>query len=86
MFRPIRSISRIIKIAAGTDHNLALDALGRLFSWGSGKFGKLGQGDEFFRAVPTIVSDLNDVIVVEISAGMSHSACIASTGKVYSWG
>lgn len=32
-FRPIRGLSRITQVSTGTNHTLALDALGRIWTW-----------------------------------------------------
>jgi alpha-tubulin suppressor-like RCC1 family protein len=36
---------KVIEIAAGEDHSLALTEAGEVFSWGHGLYGQLGQGD-----------------------------------------
>jgi alpha-tubulin suppressor-like RCC1 family protein len=87
-FRPIRALSRIVQVAAGAQHSLALDALGRVHIWGSGKYGKLGLGDELFRATPVVLSALNELdgAIAMVSAGQDHSACVSERGKVFCWG
>jgi len=44
---------RVANVSCGMFHSLAVDTLGRVWSWGSGNFGKLGHGDEEPRFVPT---------------------------------
>jgi alpha-tubulin suppressor-like RCC1 family protein len=77
-----------VQIAAGAQHSVALDALGRVFAWGSGKNGKLGLGDELYRATPVHLLELATAAgqVRKISAGQEHSACISRDGKAFSWG
>lgn len=43
----------------------------------------MGEGDEF---TPGLVDSLARVRVVLVSAGDSHTAALAETGKVYCWG
>ena len=38
----IQSLNNIVGIAAGYYHSLALNDTGKMFSWGSGSWGKLG--------------------------------------------
>ena len=77
---------RIVSIACGWDHCLALDNRGRVRSWGSGQNGKLGKGDEDSVSVPSFVTALDGVCVVSISAGCEHSAAVSDEGLMYSWG
>jgi alpha-tubulin suppressor-like RCC1 family protein len=35
---------RIVAVASGWRHSLALDAEGRVYSWGWGSYGQLGHG------------------------------------------
>lgn len=37
---------KIVEIACGDSHNLALNAEGKVFAWGSGAYGRLGLGTE----------------------------------------
>ena len=37
---------RLVQIAAGGKHSLAVSSTGQLFSWGSSQFGQLGHGDK----------------------------------------
>ena len=81
-------MAQITKVAAGAKHNLALDVYGRVFVWGSGKNGKLGLGDEHYRAAPVCLDVIGELAgpVHFIAAGDESSACISRTGKAFSWG
>lgn len=51
---------------------------GRVYSFGNNYYGQLGQGDNgdtgvYNRKVPTLISELENEVVVSISAGHSHS-------------
>lgn len=35
-------LQNIIKISSGLEHTLALDMSGKVYSWGNGKYGSLG--------------------------------------------
>ena len=42
----ISKLEGIVKVKCGTNHCLALNKNGEVFSWGSGKTGELGNGIE----------------------------------------
>lgn len=58
----------------------------QLFTWGCGKQGRLGHGNEDDILVPTEIQMLSNMRVSQVSAGESHCAAITQTGKVYVWG
>jgi alpha-tubulin suppressor-like RCC1 family protein len=59
----------IVKINSGATHTAAIDQFGRLFTFGSNKFGQLGVGD--FKAH----SGLNIISGSLISHHVSHVSC-----------
>lgn len=72
---------KIVSIATGSLHNLALTADGRVFSWGCNDDGALGRaGDE---NVPLLISGLSDVPIRKISVGDCHSAFLDFAGRVW---
>jgi alpha-tubulin suppressor-like RCC1 family protein len=80
---------RIIAIAAGWDHSLALSADGAVFAWGSNGSGQLGDGTTVNSDVPVAVRTdgaLSGKTVTAISAGGYHSLALTSEGTVYAWG
>ena len=84
---------KIVAIAAGKTHNLALDSAGKVYSWGENSKGELGDGSTVNRFAPVAVaasaaaSDLlSDKTVIDISCGQYSSYALTSDGTVYSWG
>jgi alpha-tubulin suppressor-like RCC1 family protein len=77
---------RIVAVASGWDHCMALDYQGKLLSWGSGQNGKLGHGNEENIAIPCYLTALEDQKVESFSAGCEHSACITKDGVLWAWG
>jgi alpha-tubulin suppressor-like RCC1 family protein len=72
-------------VAAGREHNLFLDAQGRLLSCGQGY--AVGRNDEQVdRSVPTLVAAMASVPVRSMAAGFRHSLALGWDGRVYSWG
>ncbi len=79
----------IKKIAAGAYHALVLDADGKMYAWGLGSSGQLGNNSTATSLVPVAVTSsgaINGKTITAISAGASHNTVLDSDGKVYSWG
>src|ERR1035437_1828044 len=60
---------RVVAIAAGNAHSLALTSDGQVWAWGANYFGELGTGDLVNRTVPVQVSDVVDVNGVSLFRG-----------------
>lgn len=71
--------TRIVALASGTRHNLAVAADGTLYSWGFGISSQLGQGDEESVKVPTVVKSKQFLghKAVGATAGGQHSVVLA---------
>nr|XP_004238336.1 protein RCC2 [Solanum lycopersicum] len=90
--RPIAAFSgeTIVKVACGTNHTVAVDKSGYVYTWGFGGYGRLGhreQKDEFAPRRVDVFTRQNvlppDAIV---SAGSASSSCTAGGGQLYMWG
>nr|XP_043613240.1 ultraviolet-B receptor UVR8 [Erigeron canadensis] len=79
---------KVISVAAGEAHTLALTGDGSVYSWGRGTFGRLGTGSELDRLFPVKVesSFTERVKFVGVSAGAYHSLALSDDGLVWSWG
>ena len=79
---------KVVQIAWGSIHTLALTNLNRVFSAGNGGSYWLGHGNKenslSFKSIE-LFTELN-IKVVSIAWGMNHSGCITDKGKVYLWG
>lgn len=78
----------VVKLAFGNNHSMALTFLGRVFVWGDNEVNQLGTDDEML-LVPTEITDLfnlNDDVIIDISAGYSHSGFLTSYGRVFVFG
>ena len=83
-----------IRVAGGWEHTLALDAQGRLFSFGSGYKDSrrnglppvLGHGSHDRETQPRQVLALKDKVVVHVACGWDHSLAVTDHGMLYSWG
>jgi alpha-tubulin suppressor-like RCC1 family protein/chitodextrinase len=83
---PIRvtTLTGMIAVAAGSDHNLALKSDGTVWGWGFNSTGQLGNSSTSTPATPVKATGLSGV--QEITAGYNHSAAITADGSVWTWG
>ena len=96
--RPVRGSlakAKVVKVACGKEHCLALDDKGTLYSWGNGNAGQLGNGKLGIALAPHkirsgIVGEQNVLTglpaMSQISCGSLHSLALDKEGKIYSWG
>ncbi|KAH8052520.1 hypothetical protein JL722_10069 [Aureococcus anophagefferens] len=78
--RPVELPSRVrvAQVAAAHRHSVALDVLGRAYTWGS---------DEFDAQAPTLLWRLaDDAVIVKVAACGAHSLALDAEGRVFSWG
>jgi alpha-tubulin suppressor-like RCC1 family protein len=70
---------RIVTIAAGGHHSLALDANNNLWAWGGNEHGQLGVAQNVFSRNTPIRSVFPDgTVIVGIAAGTAHSLALES--------
>jgi alpha-tubulin suppressor-like RCC1 family protein len=75
------------EISGGASHTIAIDRNGRLWSWGYGKYGVLGNNDSSQISKLTPVSVLGTVkTFCKIWAGNFHNIAIDYKGKTWTWG
>lgn len=84
---------KIVGVAAGEAHTLALTGDGRVFSWGRGTFGRLGTGKESDELYPVQVEfdsakrrGGERPKFIGVSAGAYHSLALEDDGSIWSWG
>jgi alpha-tubulin suppressor-like RCC1 family protein len=79
---------RVVDVAAGPAHCLALTVEGSTYSWGWGTFGMLGHGNEADNIpVPTRIDAFESVFkAVRVAAGAGHSMAVTDTGQLLTWG
>uniref|UniRef100_A0A7S2MGG3 RCC1-like domain-containing protein n=1 Tax=Helicotheca tamesis TaxID=374047 RepID=A0A7S2MGG3_9STRA len=68
--------TKIVDVVCGQNYTIALAKDGKMYSFGNGKTGVLGQASKSNFPNPTLVEGLADEVVVSMSAGWSHVACL----------
>ncbi|OIV97600.1 hypothetical protein TanjilG_12357 [Lupinus angustifolius] len=80
----------IVKVACGTNHTVAVDKNGYVYTWGYGGYGRLGHREQKDEWAPRRVDVFQNRNVLPpdaiISAGSVNSACTAAGGQLYMWG
>ena len=78
------NLTRIIQVAAGDVHSLALRGDGTVWAWGGNQRGQLGDGSTIARLSPVQIAGLTDI--VQITAGARHSVALDGAGRIWLWG
>uniref|UniRef100_A0A8R7JVU8 Protein RCC2 n=1 Tax=Triticum urartu TaxID=4572 RepID=A0A8R7JVU8_TRIUA len=81
----------VVKVACGTNHTVAVDSSGFVYTWGFGGYGRLGHNEQKDEWQPRLVEifQKNNMLSPSdiISAGSASSACTAGgRGQLYVWG
>ena len=86
--QPMEFDGTLEKVACGRLHSVGLEqTTGRVYSWGASQYGQCGQySRKTCIASPQLIEALQKVVVVDISAGDSHSLALTGGGRVFVWG
>uniref|UniRef100_A0A804NDM6 Regulator of chromosome condensation (RCC1) family protein n=1 Tax=Zea mays TaxID=4577 RepID=A0A804NDM6_MAIZE len=76
---------RVSVVAAAKHHTVIATELGELFTWGSNREGQLGYPSVDTQPTPRRVGSLKQRII-SVAAANKHSAAVADTGEVLTWG
>ncbi len=77
---------RIVSVACGSSHTLAIGESGSLWSCGRNSFGQLGIGGVGDSNRLQMVQNLPGARIVSAAAGSQHSVALASDGSLFTWG
>ena len=85
---------QVVSVAAAENHSLCVTSQGDVYSWGSNRFGQLGDHTTGSspvspcgsRSVPRRVENLKQHPCVAVAAGEKHSVALSRKGEVYVWG
>uniref|UniRef100_A0A8C4NJF8 HECT-type E3 ubiquitin transferase n=1 Tax=Eptatretus burgeri TaxID=7764 RepID=A0A8C4NJF8_EPTBU len=78
----------VVDVAAGGAHSGCISSVGELYTWGKGRYGRLGHGDSEDQLKPKLVDGLkgNRVIDVACGSGDAQTLCLTDDDCVWSWG
>ncbi|KAK2570042.1 PH [Acropora cervicornis] len=69
--------SKPVRVSCGAFHSAAVTDSGEVFTWGKGKCGRLGHGDNRDRSVPCEL-DMDGRRVYAVECGSTHTACLVT--------
>lgn len=75
---------KIVDVAAGQYHSIALAADGKVYTWGWGIHGQLGHGTCDNEYYPKLVHF--EETIMQIAAGHAHSLILTCDGRMYGFG
>lgn len=73
-------------VAAGAWHAAVVGKDGRVCTWGWGRYGCLGHGNEDCESVPKVVEGLSGVKAIHVATGDYTTFVVSDNGDVYSFG
>ena len=79
---------KVSGVSCGNNFTLLWTTDGEAYSWGCGRHGVLGHGDEQDRTSPTLISKFkgNGEKVTYMNAGFAHCGAVTNEDKVYMFG
>lgn len=95
---PVKFLSayKIIQVAGGDGHSLAVTTNGKVFAWGASACGQLGLSkiEEMpkdsegypYHPEPRLIEGLGELIIIMVACGDAHSAALTTDGIVLTWG
>ncbi|XP_051994072.1 E3 ISG15--protein ligase HERC5-like [Xyrauchen texanus] len=89
MCTPLKGLEnrKVIQIACGDQHSMALTDDAQLFVWGENSHGQLGLKEGRSGSLTAQhVQSLSGIPLVQISAGGDHSFALSISGVVFGWG
>ncbi|XP_072254755.1 RCC1 and BTB domain-containing protein 1 [Pyxicephalus adspersus] len=76
----------VVAVAAGPTCSMAITDNGQVYGWGYNGTGQLGLGSTGNQLIPCRVVFVQQVCVVQIVCGYSHTMGLTDQGYLYSWG
>lgn len=77
---------RVVAIAAGENHSIAVCDDGSVYTWGAGKDGQLGHNDRTDTGTPRLLEAQLSGKVVAVAAGGGHTLLLTDAGVLYASG
>lgn len=81
----------VVQVACGGFHNALLTECGKVYTWGDGRKGQLGNlaRKHNMLSTPHIVEhnlSICKISVAQVACGQYHTACVTTSGDLYTWG
>lgn len=77
----------IKQACAANYHSIVLTTNGKIYGFGDGEYGKLGDGDTTFHEVPMpMLIPMGNQFVTQISSVSLHTMAVTREGQLYGWG
>uniref|UniRef100_T1IYS2 HECT-type E3 ubiquitin transferase n=1 Tax=Strigamia maritima TaxID=126957 RepID=T1IYS2_STRMM len=78
----------VVSIACGGGHSACITVDGNLYTWGKGRYGRLGHGDSDDQTKAKLVDALVGYHVTDVACGSgdAQTLCITDDDCVWSWG
>jgi len=85
---PVFGDARVVLVACGNRHTLAVTGGGRVYSCGDSFYGQLGHGNTTSSQVFTLVdaAHFGGASIVMAACGKMHSVAATAEGDVFTWG
>lgn len=80
------SVVKFKWLSCGYNYSYAVSTEGKVYSWGSGRHGVLGHGDNCDRTEPHLLAAVRNENFTKVSCGYSHAALITDKLELYTVG
>lgn len=78
---------KVIEVACGSHHSMALTADGEVYAWGQNNCGQIGSNTTTNQLTPRkVTSCIGGRISVSVVCGQTSSMAVLDNGEVYGWG
>ncbi|GFY75775.1 RCC1 and BTB domain-containing protein 1 [Trichonephila inaurata madagascariensis] len=78
---------KVIEVACGSHHSIALTSDGEVYSWGQNNCGQVGLGTTTNQPTPRkVTAGIGSRRCISIACGQTSSMAVLDNGEVYGWG
>jgi hypothetical protein len=79
-----------VQVSCGGFHSSVLTESGKVYTWGDGRMGQLGNlaRKHNMHSIPHLVENFitMKITITQVACGQSHTCALTTTGTLYSWG